>query len=412
MLKHLRSLFGGKSPSPTEPREIFAAEVAQILGSRPDVKDVKRVPGAFAFDVMASGVQSRLFLDNAFAETREMSPEDRRERIEVFFAAVGAQVTTETWEEASATFVPVLRGATYSMEVWAHNPALGLVRRPFLPHIDVVVAMDRPTSISFVTRSAVEGWGVEEREVFERAASRAPLLANPSLELYDDTHGPLWIVTSNDSYESARLLVPGWLASLRGRIEGNPIAIIPERGTLMVGGDARPGMVERLLDKADREFTASSRRLSPAIYTVDAGGTVVPFGLPAGEALASKVKIAHEKLALYEHREQKDALERALEKRGLDVFVADYQVFEAREGELPRSRCVWTKGAHSYLPRTERVMLVVLDEKTGKLRTTVETSFDTILTRLTVVPDLHPARYETTGEYPSDEDLRSLAPGR
>ena len=33
-------------------------------------------------------------------------------------------------------------------------------------------------------------------------------------------------------------------------MEGNPIAIIPERATLMVGGDGRPEMVERFVDKA------------------------------------------------------------------------------------------------------------------------------------------------------------------
>ena len=276
MMKQLRSLLGSKPPPPADPKELFAAEVEAFLRTAAGVKKVTRVPGDFAFEVVTSSGSRRAFLENAFTESREMSPDERRAKIAFFFSAVGGDEQNETWETARETFVPVLRGATYGMELWMAQPTAAVLRRPFLPHVDILVAMDRTTSMSFVSNGTVERWKVEEREVFEAAAVRVPLLAGAGVELYDETHGPLWIVTSNDTYESSRLLVPGWLASFRGRVEGNPIAIIPERATLMVGGDGRPEMVERLLDKAGREFAASNRRLSPALYTADDSGKVVP----------------------------------------------------------------------------------------------------------------------------------------
>jgi hypothetical protein len=411
MLRKLRSIFGSKPAS--DPRELFAAEVESFIRSLPNVKKVMRATDAFAFEVTrASGSTAVMFLDNAFAESREMSPEQRFEKIAMFFGLVGSEEPVETWEEAREMFVPVIRGATYGIGSWTKEPGATSLRRPFLPYLDQQVAIDRPTAMRFVGRSHVQRWSVKEHEVFEAAAARVPLLAGASVELYDDVHGPLWIVTSNDSYESSRLLVPGWLASFRGRVEGNPIAIIPERATLMIGGDARPEMIERLLDKADREFAASNRRLSPALYAANNDGAVVPYARPVGDPLAAKVRVGHEKLAMYEYTQQKEVLDAVYEKNGPSVFVASYRVF-ATDGGGDVSLSVWTKGARAYLPRTERVMLMVLaDQKGAKPKAAIEVPFEAIANRLTAVPDLHPARYETTGEFPSDAELRALAEAR
>src|SRR5262249_46032673 len=154
------------------------------------------------------------------------------------------------------------------------------------------------------------------------------------VELHDEVHGPLWIVASNDSYEASRLLVPGWLASFRDRVDGNPIAIVPERSLLLVGGDARVEMVERLLDKAEGRFVASTRSVSPALYTVDADGRVIPYVGYAGHPLETRLRLAHERLAAYEYDCQKRALDELHEQRGHDVFVASYQVFEQQGGAV------------------------------------------------------------------------------
>ncbi len=408
MLKQLRALFSKAPTPPADPKALFATEVETFLRSTPSITTVTRVPGDFAFEVVASSGSHRVFLDNVFAETREMSPEQRQEKIAFFFSSVVGPDQNESWDVAREILVPVLRGATYGIELWVKRPEAAFVRRPFLPYVDLAVAVDRPTSMSFVSRVTVEGWKVEEREVFEAAAARAAVLASASVELYDETYGPLWIVTSNDSYESSRLAVPGWLASFRGKVEGNPIAIIPERATLMIAGDARAEMIERLLDKADREFMASNRRLSPALYSVNDEGRVVPCVLPDDHPLAAKVKIAHERLALYEYEQQKKALEELYAATGFDVYLSSYSVFKDTRGE-PRSLCFWPKGVRSYLPRTQSVMAGIPGANGAKSAPPFEIPFEAIEGRLTAVPDLHPPRFETTGEFPNDDELRAMA---
>lgn len=409
MLKSVRSLFGSKESSPADPRELFATEVEHVLRGVPNVTDVRRVPGAFAFDVQTSEGPRRVFLGNAFAESRELSPQARRDRILHFFGTVGDEEGNEPWESARKTLVPVLRSATFVMGLSLDEHDAAPLRRPYLPYVDVLVVIDRPTSMSFVTRHAVERWKIEEREVFETAASHWPLLAGAKVELYDDSHGPLWIVTANDDYESSRLLVPGWLASFRGKVEGNPVAIIPQRSNLMIGGDGRPEMISRLCDTAEREFEASTHRLSTAIYTVDETGAVVPYAPSTGDGLGINVQIAHEKLAIHEYGRQKEALDARNAARGVDVYVAEYRVRMLHEDAPPRSSSIWIQGIRSYLPRSESVILAVPGDGRGaEPKLTLQVPFEAVANRLTRVSGLHPPRFETTGPFPSDKELRLL----
>src|SRR5688500_11817201 len=106
MLDRLRTFFGIRT-APSHPRDLFAAEVEHFLRALPTVVDVKRVPDAYAFDVETAAGPRRCFLDNAFAESRDMSPDQRREKIALFFALLGADEQNETWEDARETFVPV-----------------------------------------------------------------------------------------------------------------------------------------------------------------------------------------------------------------------------------------------------------------------------------------------------------------
>jgi hypothetical protein len=54
-----------------------------------------------------------------------------------------------------------------------------------------------------------------------RADHRGPALTRVD----EDAPYATWLVSSNDMYESSRLLLPGWLASFGGKVSGRPVAI-------------------------------------------------------------------------------------------------------------------------------------------------------------------------------------------
>jgi len=299
MFDLIRRFFASSATS-GEPRALFLAEALEVIASRGDLR-VTPVKDLFALDIsVGDEAPARLFLENVFAETREISPEQRRQRIAFYCTVLLTSNTDQPWSEAREQLVPVIRGKSYGLVMTGKDLELRLLRRPFLPYLDQVVAIDMPSSLSFVNRKSLAKWDVTEEAVFSAAWARIHLLENPEMTLHDDTHGPLFAVAANDTYEACRLLVPGWLASFRGKVEGNPIAIIPDRGTLMVGGDARPELVARMAESAEREFAASTRCMSPALYTVDESDRVIPYARPAGDPLAARVKRGHEVLAEFE----------------------------------------------------------------------------------------------------------------
>ena len=165
-------------------------------------------------------------------------------------------------------------------------------------------------------------------------------------------------------------------------------------------------MIEHLLDKAEREFVASTRRLSPALYTADGNGKVVPYERAGNGQVATKIRIAHEKLAIHEYENQRSLLDRMHADCGKDVFVASYTSLTSPSGEV-ESLGVWTRGIPTYLPRTQWIVLVVPLGKGTKVKRTIKLPFKAVEDRLRPLPYMHPARYET-GTFPTDTELTAL----
>lgn len=170
--------------APPDPCEVFAHEVEFALRADSQVTAVERIAGEFALRVKRGDDESTVFLHNVFAETRELSPEIRAERIRAFLATFPAEREWE-WEEARPNLLVAVRGSMYGSGPGPTGEMMpARAARVFAPHLDA----------------------------------------------------------TEDVYASSRLVVPGWLASMKDRVEGRPLAIIPERGG---SGSPRPGASRR-----------------------------------------------------------------------------------------------------------------------------------------------------------------------
>jgi hypothetical protein len=339
-------------------RDAFAKRVKKLLRSDPRVASVKPHETEFAFYVtLGSGEKPLLFLDNFFAESADIDPDERdeylRERFESLFVEREAD---DSWEAVAPKLLPTLRCSVFelSLPLVEKGASSSTVKRPFLPFLDVHLAIDSDATIRYASRSSLEDWEVTEKKAFERAMANAKKLPPPVL--YDKKLGPLFYVDENDSYESSRLAVPGFLASFAGKVDGRPLAIVPERAQLYVGGDGRDKMVARLVEMAEREYEASTRAISPALYTVDDAGKVVPYLRKKRDALRGKVLLGHVKLALREYAEQKEVLDKVHERDDIDLFVATLNGVLRPDGR-PVTWCMWGEEIDSLLPVAELVML-------------------------------------------------------
>lgn len=367
-------LFGRREPvaAATTPERAFVELALKTLREHPHVLEAESLAGAgLPVQVrLRSGEEQTLFLRNTLAETREAAPQEKLDRITRLLSLIDHPPQDRSWSEAMTALVPLLRVSTFAQNqgFGAEPPSLRtlLVSRSFAPGLRLFLGEDREATISFVTHVALTKWGQDADAALSVAFANLQRHVDSGIdaEIYDaDASYPIWTVTRDDSYESSRLALPAYLASFRDKVQGNPIAIAPHRSLLVVSGDGSDRAIVRLCAMAEAEFNASPRSISPALYTVNQAGEIVPFHLPTEHALHTTVERGHYLLQASCYAEQKDELVQRFEKKGVDVFVATFSLFEDDQKALA-SRAAMSQSVETLLPTVDLVALVtVVDGK-------------------------------------------------
>ncbi|MET7420752.1 hypothetical protein [Dactylosporangium sp. NPDC005555] len=287
----------------------------------------------------AGAAPSIAYLGNIFRECRDAGREERRQRIARFLSAVVFPTgAPDTWEEVAPLLRPLLRAVTFGLGMPAGSPPL--VRRPALPMLDEVVAVDQPTSMMYVTTRQLAQWGVPAPVVFDRA--RRNLTGLPG--------GPsggtavIRIVDDGDAYCASHLLLPGWLAAQADRLGGTPVAFVPDTTGLLLAADDAAGPLFAVVEE---EYRDAARPISAMAYTVDATGAVVPYPAPPGHPLHAAVHRSEVLMAAAGYDAQAPHLD-------TDASVAAVTVAE-RPDRSVFSVADWAEGVDTLLPRAEYV---------------------------------------------------------
>jgi hypothetical protein len=273
---------------------------------------------------------------------------------------------------------------------------MALVSRPALPYLVELVVVDEPTSMAYVTEVQLTEWGVRGEEVFKAARDNLAAMITPWSR--GDPHGErsgtiMRLLDDGESYVTSRLLVEGFLASLADRVGGQPIAFVPDRDTLMIA-PADLDNLAMLYRMVEDQYAAATRAVSPVGYTTDDRGRVVPFVAAPGSDLHHTVHRAEILLAAAEYRAQKEALDAAHERHGVDVFVGSVMVME-RPDQTLASVAVWSSDVDTLMPQAD---LVAFQPDDSSDSPTLLVPFD-VVTRdavLVAEPDYDPPRYRVT----------------
>lgn len=381
-----------KTPAPAAatPQQQFADEVRARIAARPEVTAVSPLAEEYGLEVRRGEDVSRLYLDNLFAETRELEPQERDLLIERFLTVLEVRETDEPWEQVRPRLRAVLRPAfSTAAELDAHNP---LVAEPVAPALRAHLVVDEPTSMRYVAEDAVRRWGVSGAEALLIGRQNLAQLPQQRLALYDERPVKLWHLDADDDYEVARVLAPGFLGSLRDLVEGAPVLIFPTRSLLFVAGDADPAAIKRLCELAEREYLASPRSISFALYTVSDDDRLIPY------LGAEAAKAAHAKFLAAEYTRQQEELEALFARRGVDRFVAGFKLLELKDGRTV-SFATWSFGVDGLLPEAE---LIVVRGRTEKTVHFVPWAQAVRIAGPLLIPEprLFPTRWRTAAEVP------------
>jgi hypothetical protein len=259
------------------------------------------------------------------------------------------------------------------------------VARRFAPFVVTSLArVDALSDVHYLTADDLRALGSTADEAFEHARARVEAPGSTVVRA---------------ACASGLLAVPGWLASFEPR--GRTIASVPDRDVVLVSFDASPAAVVRFADDATRAFHDAERPLSPALYTVDDRGEVVPFTDAEGVALG------HALLASSAYTEQKTRLD-ATARHGAS-FVAEHLLVEHRDDGHPVTIATWGERTSTLLPRTDVVVLAGPSWRFAVRWPVLEARV--ARTCWTLRDDLRPARIMTTA-WPSEADLDALFDAR
>jgi hypothetical protein len=264
--------------------------------------------------------------------------------------------------------------------------------------------------MAYVTIDQLRTWGVGPDEVFATGRANLAGLASVSWRADPDAAasgagGPamLRFIDSGDDYFIARLLLDGWLARLTDHLGGRPVAFIPDTQTLLVVRED-PDLLLQVLPRVEQEYAEAPRSLSPAAYSVDGSGAVVPYAVNEPAELATLVRRAERMLAQAEYASQKEWLDASHEKHAVDVHVAELMMFRRPDGSV-FTATTWTRDVDALLPRADVVGFATHDGSQEPFFV----PWDVVVAETGLAPEVGtaPPRYSVTA-WPAEPALSRL----
>lgn len=255
----------------TRDKELFQRkleiEVLHMLRERHPEQD---------FKLDERGIRGRdqmVYISNLLREVRS-APDRREEIVQHFVESIGQtadlQMGHETWEEAQAKIVPVLKPRNYLVPGQATEH---LHVREWLADVVVCYAIRSENLFRFVTGWDLGRWEIDATTLDDVAIANLGNLDWPSpLEGSREKDGSrVIVVVTGDSLASSRLLHPDLHRLFSGPL-GSPFrAGIPDRNTLVLYSDRRR-MAQRIERRLKADHRKSTYAITPRPFLVTADG--------------------------------------------------------------------------------------------------------------------------------------------
>ncbi len=229
------------------------------------------------FRVDEKGIRGQnrvVFLSNLHREVRGATPGRRLEIIEHFVTSLGQSMDLplgeESWEEAQARVLPLLKPRSYLESDSANRHTLV---NEWLADVVIVYALRINEIFRFVTTADAERWHTDAQAMHQVALANLCRLSWPhKLEgARQPDGGRLILITTGDGLASSRLLHPDLHRVFRGPL-GSPFrAGIPDRDTLVVYSDRRR-LRKRTERQLDKDYRTSSYPITPRPFLVTPDG--------------------------------------------------------------------------------------------------------------------------------------------
>lgn len=323
----------------------FANEVAGLI--RAELGAKVRILPDFALEIdRGDGQPVRMNLYNVFVEAQRLDGEARRSRLRTAVLAMAPRPVPVRWDDTAPRLLPAVRAASW---VAASGP-LDVLRRPLVPLVSLMCAIDSEHAMTFATGADLQTWGVTEEDVLRRAVDN--LTSRP---LKVSRTGTIAVVLGPDGYVSSWLAAPSALAQVADELGGEVIAVAATRDQLVLVDAEDAIATVAVLDDALNEYRSAPRQLSPIPYRVGAD-RIEAWQPPRDHPASPLVDRAAHLLSAIEYSHQRARLQDLFTRTGEGVFVAGYMLMEHDTGAM-WSWAAWARQvADGLLPQVDLLL--------------------------------------------------------
>jgi hypothetical protein len=304
-------------------------EVVSVLNLANMYGNYRKVPRARRAEYLRNCVRG------AMASHREL-PDD--------FEAARHDVRPRIWSRAGLE-QERLRGLLSDK-----GPVLAeLPGEPIGEHLMALLAYDWPEAVQSVAAERLTGWGVTLYEAMEVARQNL----DEATSMYSSIGDRLYCFTSGDSYDASRLTLIDRIQDLE--VAGKPVAMVPTREQLYVTGSEDELGLKMMAELASQALGGPYTLSGVPLILEDREWT--DWMPPADHPLYRQFKQNETNWIGPVYSVQKQLLDAAHQRQGIDLFVASFSAVRKTDGDLV-SYCVWGEGVDSLLPVTEKVAIM------------------------------------------------------
>ncbi len=345
-----------------------------------------------------------LNLSNLHAEFSQLDPELHPQRIsEIVRAALShLKPIPDDFQDASYDLRPRLwsRSTFEIMKLKSRLEGNEVASWPLEPignHLFLSLVFDLPESVRSLSDSDLKNWDIslwEAREVaLKNLAEEDFVIASLGDVLYASNTG--------DSYDATRLVLTNLLEQLQ--IEGDPVAMVPNRDTLLITGSESEVGLTMMIEMAAKELQENPRPMLATLLSFR-DGQWEDWDLPIDHPSQEQYRRCVLGWRQFEYDNQKQILDAIYEQELNDCFNASFTVISQDDRHLSYS--VWAQGIVNSLPKTDLVAFMGQSDSEVKAFATWE-SVVMHCGELMEEQELYPSRF-LVREFPSESVLNQL----
>jgi uncharacterized protein YtpQ (UPF0354 family) len=280
------------------------------------------------------------------------------------------------------------RGPNWPYQIMGDHLALGLV-------------YDLPQAMRSISQEDLDRWEVSFYEALEKSREN---LAHLGEQVFVGIADRAYVSATGDNYDASRLILLDAIRQLT--VQGEHVAMVPNRDTLIITGsddDEGLAIMASLAEDAFRKprpMTALAFRLEGDEWT--------PWQPQRACPAFKQFQALRAQSIGQEYTDQKDLLEKSLERQHDEVFVASFMAMRnSTTGEII-SFCSWADGVPTLLPRTDRIAFI--REESEPILVDWEQA-EQVVGHLISPQDIYPERVRVD-DFPSPDEyarLKSMA---